>query len=381
MTRILAQSGLRFHPQGLGFSIIAKHKSVQLSTVESYVAEAILAGYAYDWYRCGVSEPELAAVAAFAATAVCSDQTGVQAAANHRKGPPLQKQQQEQQDEGVHNQQPHQEHQHQQRQPSFPLPLAAHSSQAAHVFRSAQVVPLPAASSGAEAHAAPMPPSGVFADDSDDDLSLSQLEQLQRNSPLRPATLDTATARAHADAGSPAVRPAGTGQPSQTGVLLSVDSDSELVYTTPRPAAAAVPETHRAAGMHDVRQLGDSLHVLAAAVSALSAVTLAAVSRVVDRQTKKHDCSLCSGCCIGSGSGAHGCSARDWCISNIEDNSLLGCVMLPDLAAMLAACGIGIRAIKEGLPVEIGFGRIRLALAHLSRLLPLRSVMYAGVQQ
>ena len=38
-----------------------------------------------------------------------------------------------------------------------------------------------------------------------------------------------------------------------------------------------------------------------------------------------------------------------------------------DLVARLSAAGVGTKAVRESLPVELDFGKIRLALAHLGR--------------
>lgn len=58
--------------QAVSFATIAQHRQIQLSTAESYVAEAISAGFAYSWHRMAVSDALLAVIAASVAEALRS---------------------------------------------------------------------------------------------------------------------------------------------------------------------------------------------------------------------------------------------------------------------------------------------------------------------
>ena len=50
------------HVQGMSVGVIAELRHVKLDTVEAYLADAILAGKAYDWHRLHVSDDMLATV-------------------------------------------------------------------------------------------------------------------------------------------------------------------------------------------------------------------------------------------------------------------------------------------------------------------------------
>lgn len=455
--------------QGFSFDAVAQQRRVQTSTVESYVAEAIVAGHAYDWQRCGVGAPELAAIAAFAAAALTSYHSGRAATA-------------------VDSLKHLQQQQQQQQPPQLPLPAVA----APLVSATPQAAPQLAAT---------MQSSGVFADDSDEDLSPSQLVQLQGS--LLPQPPQAASAQAPATSAQEAVaapchtrapqlrtltlagapsnapdRPLGGGHAIADGLVSSSarppligvfnsnsNSDSEVgLYRTPRavplpgaghgtaayasaaspagraqtgvlspdspqehscspPGARAVPAVEEncsggaplgslqagifdgnsdseqeltasqltrminqcedqpadasaaitaappgdAAPPHELKPFGEHADTpaqlqLSAALQALAAAVSAAIKSPVTVDTAT----------LSGHSGCHGSS------SNGSGSSDMGSSSPVNLATMALDAGIGTKAFKEGL--TIGYGHIRLALAHLGRLPPIYNAAHAALQ-
>ena len=82
--------------QGMSIGTIAELRHLKLDTVESYLAEAMVAGKAYDWHRLHVSDGVLSTVTEHAATQLAAAEpasiAGSSAGAFQSYGPPTQKQ-------------------------------------------------------------------------------------------------------------------------------------------------------------------------------------------------------------------------------------------------------------------------------------------------
>lgn len=137
-----------------------------------------------------------------------------------------------------------------------------------------------------------------------------------------------------------------------TGVFAGASDDSEdealLAAMLAEPAADAAHRPAAVLGSGPTgeipRQLLALQPVTAAASAPAAAATAAAAQAAAD--------------------------TRPFATSQATQQVTLPAAPPVDLAAMLSAAGVGTRAFKERLAVDVDYGHIRLALAHLGRTSP-----------